>query len=287
MRVLVTGATGFIGSHVLNLLDDPVGFDHRHSAHIRYPETSWIFGDIRDANQVTEAVAHVEAVIHLAGVLGTQETIGNPRPATDTNISGGLNVLEACTQYSVPLVYIAVGNHWMDNPYSISKTTVERFCRMYRQERGLNVSIVRAMNAYGPGQVPAAPFGPSKVRKFIPSFICRALTGQPIEIYGDGKQVADAVHVDDAASVLVRALGLNQDFDCGTGRATTVNEIAEEVAAHCPTEIVHLPMRAGEPENAVVIADPEKMLQPATVSLEDGIASTVEWYRENWLPQWR
>jgi UDP-glucose 4-epimerase len=110
-----------------------------------------VLGDIRDATSVTEAVSHADGVIHLAGVLGTQETIDNPRPAAETNILGGLNVLEAIAQYGVPAVNIAVGNHWMNNTYSITKSTVARFADMYNRYRGTRVSVVRALNAYGPG----------------------------------------------------------------------------------------------------------------------------------------
>lgn len=274
--ILVTGGNGFIGQHVCRRLavqgHQPVVFDRQ--AHTTGPA---ILGDIRDAAAVTEAAAHVNGIIHLAGVLGTQETIRNPRPAAETNLLGGLNVLEAACQYDLPLVYIAVGNWWMQNAYSITKTATERFCKMYRTDRNLNVSVVRAMNAYGPGQSLAAPWGPSKVRKIMPAFICRALTDQPIEIYGDGLQIMDMVYVTDVAETLVDALGTNNDWDCGTGRATTVLDIAEEVVRQVGKgHIEHLPMRPGEHAASVVVADPDKMLRPAAVSLEDGTRETIE-----------
>lgn len=274
--ILVTGGNGFIGRHVCRRLavqgHQPVVFDRQ--AHTTGPA---ILGDIRDAAAVTEAAAHVNGIIHLAGVLGTQETIRNPRPAAETNLLGGLNVLEAACQYDLPLVYIAVGNWWMQNAYSITKTATERFCKMYRTDRNLNVSVVRAMNAYGPGQSLAAPWGPSKVRKIMPAFICRALTDQPIEIYGDGLQIMDMVYVTDVAETLVDALGTNNDWDCGTGRATTVLDIAEEVVRQVGKgHIEHLPMRPGEHAASVVVADPDKMLRPAAVSLEDGTRETIE-----------
>jgi UDP-glucose 4-epimerase len=272
----VTGGNGFIGRHVCVELRrqgyQPLVFDR----HASVSDTTML-GDIRDATAVTEAAAHCDAIIHLAGVLGTQETIFNPRPAADTNVLGGLNVLEAATQYDLPLVYIAVGNHWMDNSYSITKTAIERFCRMYRQERHLTVSIVRAMNAYGPGQSLAAPYGTSKVRKIMPAFICRALADQPIEIYGDGLQIMDMVYVTDVAETLVGTLGTNRDWDAGTGRKTTVADIADEVIRQVGKgTVVNLPMRGGEPERSTVVADPALMWQPTKVTLEHGIGETIE-----------
>lgn len=291
-KVLVTGGTGFIGQHVVARLKDggytPVVFD-RHVRKIS--DTELILGDVRDEVQVTEAIAHVDGVIHLAGVLGTQETIANPLPAAQTNVIGGLNVFEAVAQYRLPCVYIAVGNWWEQNTYSISKTTVERFAEMFTAYRNAPISIVRALNAYGPGQAAAAPFGPSKVRKITPSFVCRALSGQPIEIYGDGTQVMDMIHVSDVADVLVRALEVGPSpriYEAGTGRETTVAQIAKAVVAATGSDsgLCYLPMRRGESAALPVVGDPNTLgplygERPELTSFEDGIGETVDWFRAN------
>lgn len=293
--VLVTGGNGFIGRYVVEELQA-----RDYAVHVL--DTRWrrqvegshlVLGDIRDATAVTEAVAHADGVIHLAGVLGTQETISNPRPAAETNILGGLNVLEACAQYNVPLVNIAVGNYWMNNTYSITKNTVERFVEMFTRFRGSRMTVVRALNAYGPRQLAAAPFGPSKVRKIMPSFACRALTGENIEIYGDGSQIMDMIYVTDVARILVAALektdrdGSQPTFEAGTGRRTTVNDIAHMVVAEVArqngpeVEVVHLPMRPGEDANSVVIGNPLTLGTLKTGSLmplEEGIESTVMYF---------
>lgn len=295
--VLVTGGNGFIGRYVTETLLDRGYEVCVLDTRSRSPQAgaSVVLGDIRDATAVTEAVAHADGVIHLAGVLGTQETIANPRPAAETNILGGLNVFEACAQYDVPLVNIAVGNWWMNNTYSITKSTMERFADMLNTYRSTRISIVRALNAYGPRQSMAAPFGPSKVRKIMPSFICRALTGQPIEVYGDGEQVMDMIYVADVARVLVGALEWTHEHgpamvEAGTGVRTTVNDIAAAVAAEVErqtrrsVEVVHLPMRAGEPERSLVVGDPATLARIGMalelVTLADGVASTVAYYAQ-------
>lgn len=295
--VLVTGGNGFIGRYVTEELVSR-GYD------VAVLDTRWrppepgatlVLGDVRDATAVTEAVSHADGVIHLAGVLGTQETIKNPRPAAETNILGGLNVLEACAQYDIPLVNIAVGNFWMNNTYSITKNTVERFVEMFVRFRGTRMTVVRALNAYGPRQSAAAPFGPSKVRKILPSFCCRALSGQDIEIYGDGDQVMDMIWVGDVSRILVGALektaadGAQSTFVAGTGRRTTVNDIAALATAAVAgvggpsVGINHLLMRPGEDERSVVVGDPAT-LEPLGLGelrrLEDGLTDTVAYYRD-------
>jgi UDP-glucose 4-epimerase len=288
MKVLVTGGQGFIGRYTVEHLFTsghmPVTFD-RHDTGDNIGQ--FILGDTRDDVAVFEAVARVDGVIHLAGVLGTQETIKNPRPAFDVNINGGINILEACAHYDVPLVNIAVGNFWMNNSYAISKNTVERLVQMYVTERDARACTVRAVNAYGPRQVAAPPYGPSKVRKVMPALICRALAGHPIEIYGDGQQVMDMVHVRDVARVLVAALDspAGVTYDAGPGRRTTVLDIAKQVVVEVGGgDIVHLPMRPGEHAHAEVIADPTTLyplgIDPASlVDLEAGVKETVEWFR--------
>lgn len=295
MKVLVTGGSGFIGSHVVSRLTaaghSVLLFD-RHATAAARTGVDVFLGDVRDATAVTEAMAHADSFIHLAGVLGTQETITNPRPAAETNVLGGLNVLEAAAQYRLPGVNIAVGNHWMDNTYSITKSAVERFTRMFNAERGTAVTTVRALNAYGPGQSPSAPYGTSKVRKIMPAFICRALSGEPIEVYGDGAQIIDMIHVRDLAAILVAALewtvthgAAETVIEAGTGRPTTVNDIARAVLAEVgdAAGLRYLPMRPGEPPSSVVLGDPATLAHvgysaPLT-TLEAGVTDTVAYLR--------
>ena len=294
-HVLVTGGNGFIGRYVVEELIRR-GYEPHVLERQRTPKQIGVptfFGDIKDATLVSEAVSHVDGVIHLAGVLGTQETIENPLPAAETNILGGLNVIGACAQYDVPLVNIAVGNWWMNNTYSITKNTVERLVAMTAKYRGKTMTSVRALNAYGPRQVPVPPYGPSRVRKIMPSFICRALSGLPIEVYGEGDQVMDMIYVTDVASILVSTLEMLdggqmpvKTIEAGTGRKTTVSQIARIVAWEVDgSEIKYLPMRPGEDEHSVVLGNPETLLQihypkDSLITLEEGVAKTVAHFKE-------
>lgn len=313
MKVGITGGQGFIGSHIVDRLlevgHEVVVFDR----HDHRPEwdgfTEFFQGDVRDSTAVVELAAHVDGIIHLAAVLGTQETIQNPKPSAETNILGSLNVFEAANQYDLPVVYAGVGNHWMRDhgtgAYTISKTAAEDFTRMFNSYRSGRITTVRPVNAYGPGQSIAAPYGSSKVRKIMPAFICRALTNAPIELYGDGLQISDCVYVGDVARVFVAALEYTsvhgatpKPIGVGPEDSHTVYDTATLVAnevsrqtGQSPVELRYLPMRPGEVPNAVVRADtetlqvlPRQYWADRFVSLDEGISRTVEYFYENWLP---
>lgn len=291
MKVLVTGGNGFIGGHVCKALralgHSPIVFD-RHWTERSESVRDSFYGDVCDASAVSEAVYHCDAVMHLAGVLGTQETLLDPGPAVQTNIVGSLNVFQACARYDKRAVYIAVGNHWMNNPYSITKTTAERFALMFNRERGTKIAVVRGLNAYGPGQ----KSGP--VRKIMPNFILPALQGEPITVYGDGSQVMDMIYVSDLADILCRALLVDHGvydrvFEAGTGVPTNVLEIATEVIRQVGSgSVKHVPMRPGEPVGSTVLADPSTLFPLfrdaggsfGTVGISQGIAQTIPYYRE-------
>jgi nucleoside-diphosphate-sugar epimerase len=185
-------------------------------------------------------------------------------------------------------VQIAVGNHFMNNTYAITKTVAERFALMFNKEFGTRIAVVRGLNAYGPGQKH------KPVRKIMPNFVLRALRRQPIEIYGDGSQIMDMIHVKDLAKILLlAALEDHKTYDhvmeAGTGRATSVLQIAELANKMCGSEagIKHLPMRAGEPPHSTVLGDPTT-LQPIfpdarfrLTPLEQGLEDTIAWYKEH------
>ena len=329
MKIGVTGGSGFIGSYVCEELKKRghtvLILDHRGRAE------NGMLGDVRDATIVNEFAAHVDGIIHLAAVLGTVETIDNPIPAAEINIMGTLNVFEAASRYDLPVVFAAVGNaNIARGTYCITKSASERFVDMYRMDRGLRVTSVRPMNAYGARQSAPTPYGSAKVRKIVPSFITSALSGEPLRVYGDGTQISDSVWVGDVARVFASALEEaskgnipDHPIDVGNEIPTNVLTVANEVIANVEgAKIETVPMRAGEPfggaidtqekllvaVNAVLDVNPylrsvdvrRVMRELGTVvsanvstlevigidhksfkSLKNGIAETVQWYKEN------
>jgi UDP-glucose 4-epimerase len=295
MRVLVTGGMGFIGQHtVTQLLErnhEVLVLDRQRRPDPWTTPVSVMCGDVRDREVVVEAVQQCDAVINLAGILGTMETIDDPFPSVDTNIRGALNVFQACRATrtrpdGVRCVQISVGNHFMNNSYAITKSAAERFAFMFNTEHRTKIAVVRGLNAYGEKQKHLP------VRKIVPNFVLRALTDQPIEIFGDGQQIMDMIYVRDLAKILVLAATTDHGcydrvIDAGTGRRTTVNEIAELTVklSGSTAGIRHLPMRAGEPSRSVVVGDPSTLgplgISPKDLlSLEDGLGHTVAWYRK-------
>lgn len=298
MRILVTGGNGFIGSYVVNNLRN-----RRHEVVIfdrwRRPfrdDVDQFTADIKDRESVLSAISEVDGVIHLAALLGTAETVSSPSESILVNILGSLNVFQGCQRFDKPCTYITVGNYWMNNPYSITKTTAERFAWMYNREYATRIAVVRALNAYGPRQK-AAP-----IRKVIPNFILPALADKELIVYGDGQQVMDMIYVADVADIVVRSLLVEHTnylfdpvrdidktprFDAGTGRRTTIQEIAKMVLRHVGRgHIKNVPMRPGEPDRAVVLGDPETLRPlyggslPTFLSLEDGLRESIMYYQK-------
>lgn len=266
-KILVTGSGGFIGQAVCGELTDrgmiPIPFDSPN--------------DIRN-RAALNVVDGLDGVINLAGILGTAETVGAEYEAAEVNILGALNVADAARR--LPLVQIATGHEGQPNPYAITKRCVTDLMLSRAQWTGQKVAVVRAYHVYGPGQKMCAPHGRSKVRKIVPSFVARALTGMPIEINGDGQQQVDLVYLDDVARVLVDALDgpFGEVVEAGTGIPTTVLQAAQDVIDVCggsTSKIEHLPMRIGEPAGACVVADSPLCPNEWPYKLSE----TIEWYR--------
>tara|TARA_B100000519_G_C14257116_1_gene445630 strand:- start:1261 stop:2190 length:930 start_codon:yes stop_codon:yes gene_type:complete len=301
MKVLVFGGQGFIGSHLVdNLLDkghDVIVFDRMYRKK-QWDEYGWedkgvqfILGDLKDIDSVREAVTLCDRWINLAGLLGTQEMLENPVPAVEVNIIGALHIFESARIHKKPGLQIAVGNYWMNNPYSLTKNTTERFALMYNKEHGTDIRICRGMNVYGPRQKHRP------IRKIFPNLVIPALLNKDITIYGDGEQVMDLIYSGDIAEVLAR-ITLADDipndilYEAGVGGGLTINNAVDLVLNACNsnTKVNHTPMRPGEEPGAVVEISEQgwKDLEEHinyTINditpIKDAIESTVEWYKDN------
>lgn len=269
MKVLVTGGGGFIGGAVCKKLRQA----HHEPVVLDRPS------DIRDYMDVEMVGEGCGAVIHMAGVLGTHELFDDPYKAIDVNVTGTLNVLEWCKETGAAYVGITMPQVF-PSIYTATKVCATRLATAYHHTHGVNVSHVRAFNAFGPGQA----FGPGHPQKIIPTFAVHAYNNVPIPVWGDGMQTVDLVYVDDLARLLVGALRYGDDdvFDGGTGRAFTVNDVIEMVRDIVGKNVVrvdYLPMRRGEiPTQIVAEGEGWDKIPGPTFNMGD-LAETVRSYR--------
>lgn len=242
MQVVVTGGSGFIGlatcKQLLKREHEPVIID-RSSGH-----------DIMD-KESHKIIAEADGVIHLAGILGTEELFETPYDAVDVNVKGTISVLDACREGETKYVGITMPQVW-DNIYQATKLAAGRIASAYYRHYDVPVAHVRAYNVFGVGQ----KFGPGHPQKMVPTFAYNAWRGLPLPVWGDGHQTIDLIHVDDVAEILVDALmfGDNRTFDAGTGVGMSVNTAAGTILALTghKSQIEYRMMRKGEHGDGVV-----------------------------------
>lgn len=259
MRIAVTGGAGFLGRATVE-----AGLAAGHDMHVvdRNNTRTGVAADVSNWDDIADALDSIrpEHVIHLAGMLGTAELFEGPAAsrAVQVNVGGALNVIQWCTEQQAGYTTITMPDSGWANVYAATKRCAVDLAEAYRRHQGLKVSNVCAYNAYGPGQA----YGPGHPQKIIPTFASRAWAGLPIEIWGDGEQTVDLVHTDDIARMLIAAtaFGGGEIFDAGTGYASTVNDVADFVAATVGdaggpnVRIAYLPMRAGEDLHTQIVA---------------------------------
>jgi len=298
-KILITGGQGFVGSFLVdNFLSKghEVTIFDRHYDSAKFKEYNWegkvIFqlGDLKDRDSVIEAVSLNDIVVNLAGLLGTQEMMNNPIPAIEVNILGAINVFDACRMHKKRGFQVAVGNFWMNNPYSITKSVTERFALMYNKEHKTDIRLCRGMNIYGPRQKHRP------IRKIFPNLVIPALLNEDITIYGTGEQVMDLLYVKDFAEILSRIIltdNIPGDviFEAGAGEFTinnAVNKVLE--LTQSKSKVNRIPMRPGEDAMSVVKISDEGWVNlkkyvnytPADLTpMNIAMKQSIDWYRDN------
>jgi UDP-glucose 4-epimerase len=297
---LVLGGGGFIGTNLCIALREAgarvTGFGRR----ARYPEAlagiEWIDAEFTDAAAVRKAVGGANLVFHLLGAGLPEPSNRDPASTVTDAILPSLNLLESCRDAGCGrLVFISSGGTVYGrtagaaltedaptNPisaYGVSKLTVEKYIQLFHHLHGLDYAILRVANPYGPFQTPVHGQG------LIASLVGNALTGEPVQIWGDGSTVRDYVFVDDVIDAIV-AVAAHQGpvrlFNVGSGRGRSVREVVDDVAAISGkgfSEVRYLPARAADvPHNVLdysLIAR-EIGWTPKTV-WEDGLRATLAW----------
>ena len=313
-RVLVTGGAGTIGAAVVRrLLRDPA-YDVRVSD--QRPAPQWMregcevhTGDLRVPAEAAKATEGCPLVIHLAAIVGGIANFHRlPHTLTEVNNALYNAVVRAALEQEVErFVYVSSSmvferaqlyptpeDYLAECPvprsaYGFSKLTGEVYCRAAHDEHGLPFTICRPFNAYGPGEMPDAEPG---IAHAVPDLISKVLSGQrPLQIFGSGEQTRTLTHVDDIADGIVVAMsspkGLNEDFNISASRELTVAEIARIVWEACGEdpaafELEHLPSFEVDVQRRWPSVEKarEMLGWEARIGVEEGIAATVRWLRE-------
>lgn len=237
--ITVTGGRGFIGAHVARYAE-AAGHEVR-------------FFDRRQGQDILGDLSGLEgsdAVIHLAGALGTLELFEEVADAARINVVGSARVAEWCSRHGVQYTGILVPDVF-PSIYCATKWAAKRITDALHDNGRLRVAHVIAYNAFGPGQA----YGPGHPRKFGPTFSVAALNGKAIPIWGDGRNLLDPTPVEVVARMLVDATDHDDNvvFDGGIGIATTVNHVADLIRGIAggitgldPVPHAYEPMRIGE-----------------------------------------
>ena len=244
-RILVTGGAGFIGSHIVDrLLTD--GFEvtaldnlctgqmENVALHQDREDFHFVKGDIRDLNLVKSIVHDIEAVFHEAALTSMTDSLENPLLTNEVNVTGTLNLLDACLDSNVKRFIFAssaavygkkgtLPHHKGLTPqpissYRVSKLAAENYVKVFHEAYGLETVCLRYFNVYGPRQTYGQYSGA------ITIFINRLLCNQPPIIYGDGMQTRDFINIQDVAGAMHAALCLAHDY-----RARLVLDILDHV----------------------------------------------------------
>ncbi|MCX6652639.1 MAG: SDR family oxidoreductase [Methanomassiliicoccales archaeon] len=305
-RMLVTGAAGFIGSNICDgLLErgyEVIALDRlpmSRSKNLEHLTTSkgfnFVEGSILESELLADLAKDADAVIHHAAIASVQRSMEDPRTTNLVNVNGTLEVLLAAKKAGIRKVVFASSSAvYGDTPeqpeteemtprpksvYAVSKLTGEGYCQAFNELFDMRNVSLRYFNVYGPRQDPKSEYA-----AVIPRFIERALKDEAMTIFGDGRQSRDFIYIEDVVQANLKALesDCRGIFNIGSGRRTTVNELAHLIGKLLGREVqtVHLQAREGDVKDS--LAAIEKAAGAfgfaPKCDIEDGLRTTIDWY---------
>ena len=317
MRLLVTGGAGFIGANFVHntvrdrpdvevtVLDALTYAGSAESLNALGDEIRLVDGDVNDESLVEGLVGASDTVVHFAAETHVDNSLADPTPFLRSNVDGTFMVLEAVRRHGVRLHHISTDEVYGDlpldekvrftaatpynpsSPYAASKAAADLLVRAWVRSFRIQATISNCSNNYGPYQ---------HVEKFIPRAITNILTGRRPKLYGTGANVRDWIHVDDHNSAVWRILedgvagrtyliGADGELD-----NASVLRLILELMDREPDDFDHVSDRAGHDLRYAIDAAPlreELGWAPEHTDFAEGLAATIEWYRDNawwWEP---
>jgi len=319
MKILITGAAGFIGSNlcefflnkdfeVFGLDNFSTGFEDNIISFLNHPNFYFIKGDINSIKTCKEAVKEVDYILHQAALGSVPRSIKDPLASNEVNINGFLNLLEAAKDYQVKrIVYASSSSTYGDSkdlpkveenigkplsPYAVTKYVNELYADVYSKTYGMELIGLRYFNVFGRRQTPNGAYA-----AVIPKFIAQFLKGVSPVINGDGSYSRDFTYIDNVIQMNHLALttktpnAVNQVYNTAVGDSITIKEMAETIKkglTRYKKEIAEIPLQFGPerlgdvPHSQASIEKAKKLLNYSpTHTFEEGIEASLEWYYNN------
>ena len=303
MKIMVTGGAGFIGSHIVNEYinagHEVVIIDDLSTGEMRFVNPKAIFYQLNihspDVKTILEK-EKISAINHHAAQISVSESVSDPLFDANSNIIGTLQLLRNAVSLNInKFVFASTGGAMYGeqtifpaseehpcrplSPYGISKLCAEYYINYFRTQHGLNTTVLRYSNVYGPHQNPHGEAG------VVAIFCQRLMEGLPPVIFGDGEQTRDFISVRDVAQANIIALDSKcmGTFNIGTGKETSVNFLTKKLlkVSGITTSSKHSPPKKGEQRRSSI--DSKKLLESfgwkPCISLEEGLFETINYFK--------
>jgi UDP-glucose 4-epimerase len=303
-KILITGGAGFIGSHIVDELineNEITIIDNLTTGSIKnlkYPEhenLNFIEGDIRKIN-FDEFTSGTDYIFHLAAMASVPLSVEKPEECNEINVNSTVRLLNSAVKNNVKkIVFSSSSSVYGENknmplketempmptsPYAASKASCELYLRTFYESYGLNYTVLRYFNVFGPRQDKNSQYA-----AVIPNFISALLEGKQAEIYGDGEQTRDFVYIGDIAKANINACesDFNGIVNIASGKKLTINRLYEIIKNTLGSDLEpkYLPERPGDIKHSLAdTGNMEKInLKIDSGDFENQLIETINWFK--------